>query len=58
MDDYFTICQYTTKEPKNSEISALISLEVWLFWCEIGMFSLDPKWLSSKLIIKSTGLKV
>ena len=58
MDDYFTICQYKTKESKNIEISAPISLEVWLFWCATGMFSLDPKWLPSKLMIKSLGLKM
>ena len=39
-------------------ISAPISLEVLLFWCETGMFSLNPKWLPSKLIIKSMGLKM
>ena len=26
MDDYFTICQYKTEEPRNIEISAPISL--------------------------------
>ena len=26
MDDYFTICQYKTEEPRNDEIFASISL--------------------------------
>ena len=43
MDDCFTIYQYKTKEPKKIEIPASISLEVWLFWCETGMYSLDSK---------------
>ena len=43
MDDSFKICQYKTEEPKNIKISATISLEVWLFWCETGKSSLDPK---------------
>ena len=34
-----------------------IFLRGWLFCCETGMLSLDPKGLSSKLIIRSTGLK-
>ena len=56
MRDYFTICQYKTEE--TIEISAPISLEVLQFWCETDMFSLNPKWLSSKLIIKSMGLNM
>ena len=31
MDDYCTICQCKTEGPKNIEISAPISIEVWLF---------------------------
>ena len=58
MDDCFTICQHKTEKPTNIEISTSISLEVWLFWCGTDMFSIDPKWLLSKVIIKSTGLKM
>ena len=58
MDDYFTICQYKTLGLKDIEIPVPISLEVLLTWCETGMFSLDSKLLSSKLIIKITGLKM
>ena len=32
MDDYFTICQYKTEEPRNIEISAPISLGSVLVW--------------------------
>ena len=32
MDDYFTICQYKTEEPRNIEISAPISLGFVLVW--------------------------
>ena len=58
MDDCFTKCHYKTEEPANVEIFTLISLKVWLFWCETRMFSLNPIWLPSKLIIKSRGLKL
>ena len=58
MNDYFTICQYKTDEPKNIEISTSIFSEVWLSWCETGIFNLDLKWLPSKFIIKCTGLKM
>ena len=60
MDDCFllAICQYKTEEPANIEIFTPIALDVWLFWCETGMFSLDPKWLPSKFTIKSRRLKM
>ena len=58
MDDCFSICQYKTQEPKNIEIFPSISLEVRQFRCEAGMLSLDLKWVLSKLILKSTGLKM
>ena len=29
MDAYFTICKYKTEEPRNIEISTLISLEIF-----------------------------
>ena len=45
-------------ESKNIEISTSISLEVRIFCCETGMLTLDPKWLSSKVIIKGTELKM
>ena len=45
-------------ESKNIEIFTSISLEVRLFCCETGMLTLDPKWLSSKVIIKGTELKM
>ena len=32
MEDYFTICQYKTEEPRNIEISAPISLGFVLVW--------------------------
>ena len=56
MNDCFTICQYKAEKPENIEISAPISLAIWRFCWETGMLSLDPKWLSFKLKIKSTGL--
>ena len=34
------------------------SLKVWSVWGETSILFLDPKWMSSKLIIKSTGLKM
>ena len=58
MDDWFTIYQCRAKEPENIEISTPISWQVWLFWCEADMVSLNPKRLPSKLIIKSAGLKM
>ena len=44
------------EEPQYIEISTPIFLEVWLFWCETGMFPLDLKWLPSKKHI--TELKI
>ena len=32
MEDYFTICQYKTEEPRNIEISAPVSLGFVLVW--------------------------
>ena len=32
MDDYFTICQYKTEDPRNIEVSAPISLGFDLVW--------------------------
>ena len=58
LDNCFTISQYKTEKSKNTEISTPILLEVWLFWCETKMLSLYPKWLPSKLIMKSTGFKM
>ena len=58
-DDCFTIFQCKTEEPRNIEISTPSSLEVLLFWCETSIQgNLPPKKLPSKLIIKSTGLKI
>ena len=43
MDDCFTICQYKSEEPRNNEISTSFSLDISLFWFEIGMLSQDSK---------------
>ena len=32
MDDYFTICQYKTEDPRNIELSAPFSLGFVLVW--------------------------
>ena len=49
------MCQYKTEKSKNIEISLV---EVWLFWCETGTLSLNPKCHPAKLLIKCTGLKM
>ena len=58
MDDCLIICQYKTEEPKNIKILTPIFVEIWLFWYETGVLSLDPKWLPSEHTINSTGLKM
>ena len=42
----FTVCRYNTDQPKNIEISASISSEVWLFYCETGMILHNPHFLA------------
>ena len=58
MNHCFTICPHEKQHPKNIEISTPIALEVWWFWCEADMLSLDPKWLPSKPVLKRTELKI
>ena len=56
MDDYFTICQYKTEEPRNIEISAPISLGFVLVWNK-HVFPRSEMTVFQTLI-KSTGLKM
>ena len=58
MDKCFTICQYKTEDPKKIVVSTPISLEVWLFFYEQCVLSLDQNWLHCKLILGSQELKM
>ena len=51
MDDGFSICHYKIKEPTNYFRDQTV-------FFERGVLYLDPKWLPSKLIIKSARLKM
>ena len=52
MEDYFTICQYKTEEPRNIEISAPISLGFVL----VQNKHVFPR--SNMSVFQSTGLKM
>ena len=51
MDDGFSICHYKIKEPTNYFRDQTV-------FFERGVLYLDPKWLPSKLTIKSARLKM
>ena len=57
MDDFFTIYEYKTEEPKSIETPTPFSLEVRLFWCKRDMLPLNLKSLPSKLIMQARDKK-
>ena len=53
------VFEITHTKSQKLKINVVITIDqVLLFWRETGMLSLYPKWLPSKLIIKSAALKM